>query len=201
MPDYEIIEWNESNFDVNMNAYTKMCYEEKKFAFLTDYIRLIVVNREGGLYFDTDVEVIKPFDALLDCQAFFGFETPEYIASGLGFGSVAEHPVMAALIKQYDQLLDGKHGTIGCPILNTVALEEMGFKRNGQYQNIRDVCVYPMDYFNPMDNATGIVNRTAHTYSIHWYSMLWLSPGKRIRSRITRVFHRLFGVDCFAWMK
>ena len=159
-PDYEIIEWNEKNFDISMNEYTKMCYREKKFAFLSDYARLIIIEREGGIYFDTDVEVIKSFDDLLECNAFFGFETEEYIASGLGFGSTANSDILRAMIRQYDQLLDGKHGTIGCPILNTIPIIEMGFIPNGLQQKIEDVVIYPIDFFNPLDNATGIIMKT-----------------------------------------
>lgn len=70
-PDYEIIEWNEDNFDVNRNAYTQMCYKEKKYAFLTDYLRLLIVEEHGGIYFDTDVEAVRSFDELLDNPAFF----------------------------------------------------------------------------------------------------------------------------------
>ena len=69
-PDYEIIEWNEDNFDVNRNAYTQMCYKEKKYAFLTDYLRLLIVEEQGGIYFDTDVEAVRSFDELLDNPAF-----------------------------------------------------------------------------------------------------------------------------------
>ena len=85
-PDYEIIEWNEDNFDVNQNEYTKKVYAEKKFAFLSDYARLKIVYEQGGIYLDLDVEIIKPFCDLLDNKAFFGFENNEYVASGLGFG-------------------------------------------------------------------------------------------------------------------
>ena len=82
-PDYEIIEWNEGNFDVKQNGYTQMCYEEKKYAFLSDYVRLLVVAEYGGIYFDTDVELLKSLDQLLDHEAFFGFETPEYMEPGI----------------------------------------------------------------------------------------------------------------------
>ena len=70
MPDYEIIEWNEDNFDVNRNAYTKMCYEQKKYAFLTDYLRLVIIEEQGGIYFDTDVEAVRSFDDLLENPAY-----------------------------------------------------------------------------------------------------------------------------------
>ena len=93
-PDYEIIEWNEDNFDINTNAYMQMCYEQKRYAFLTDYLRLLIIQEHGGVYFDTDVEVVKPLDDLLDSGAFFGFETDQYVNTGEGFGAEAGHPVV-----------------------------------------------------------------------------------------------------------
>ena len=86
-PDYEIIEWNEDNFDVNRNAYTQMCYKEKKYAFLTDYLRLLIGEEHGGIYFDTDVEAVRSFDELLDNPAFFGFENDRFVNTGEGFGA------------------------------------------------------------------------------------------------------------------
>ena len=87
-PDFEIIEWNEDNFDVTKYAYSKYCFDNKKWAFLSDFVRLIVIYENGGIYFDTDVEVIKSLDNLLQYEAFYGFENEDYVATGLGFGSV-----------------------------------------------------------------------------------------------------------------
>ncbi len=210
MPDYEIIEWNEDNFDVNKNCYSKMCYEQKKFAFLSDYVRLLVVEENGGLYFDTDVEVLKSFDSLLDNVAFFGFETDvpsvskskkHDLNSGLAFGSVASGLALQKMIEEYAPLLDGRHGVIGCPKLNTEALVKLGLKRNGKLQRFDWGTVYPKEFFNPLNNNTGRMNITENTYSIHWYSMSWLNSRTRIKSRITRVFHRFFGENCFHWIK
>lgn len=168
-PDYEIIEWNEDNFDVNTNEYTKMCYEQKKYAFLSDYVRLLVVYEHGGLYFDTDVEVVKSFTPFLNYKAFFGFENDEYVASGLGFGSEAGNEALNAMIHEYDGLLDGLHGTTGCPILNTRAFSKLGFELNGMMQDKNSVVLFPKDYFNPFDDNTGVLCKTDNTYSIHWY--------------------------------
>ena len=96
--DYKIVEWNEDNFDINTNAYTKMCFEQSKYAFLSDYLRLIVVYKYGGIYFDTDVEVIKSIDNLLDNKAFFGFETDKYINTGQGFGAEADAEIINKMI-------------------------------------------------------------------------------------------------------
>jgi mannosyltransferase OCH1-like enzyme len=201
MPDYEIMEWNEDNFDINMNAYTKMCYEQKKYAFLSDYVRLLVIEQHGGIYFDTDVEVVRSFDDLLENEAFFGFETEQYVNTGEGFGAEAHHPVVQQMIKEYEILLDGEHGTVGCPHLNTNALLKFGLKQNGRKQMIGKAMIYPVDYFNPLNSVTGKLERTENTYSIHWYSMSWMSSEQKVRSKITRVVHRIFGEDCFDFLK
>jgi hypothetical protein len=191
MPDYEIMEWNEDNFDINMNAYTKMCYEQKKYAFLSDYIRLLVIEKHGGIYFDTDVEAVRSFDKLLNCEAFFGFENNDYVASGLGFGTEAHHPVVQQMIKEYEPLLDGRHGTVGCPILNTQALIKFGLVLNGQLQKFDNMTVYPSDYFNPCDSETGKMSKTDNTYSIHWYSASWLPWHQRVRHKFGKPIHRI----------
>lgn len=201
MPDYEIIEWNEDNFDVNYNAYTKMCYEQKKYAFLTDYLRLLIIEKHGGIYFDTDVEALKSFDDLLNQSAFAGFENDTTVATGLGFGAEPHNPVIQQMIREYDDLLDGEHGVVVCPKLNTMALEKFGFVANGSYQNLGTITIYPKDYFNPLNNNTGALDKTKNTYSVHWYSMSWMDSKQRIRSKFTRIFHRIFGEHCFDWLK
>lgn len=196
-PDYEIIEWNEDNFDVNMNGYTRMCYEQKKYAFLSDYARLLVVAEHGGIYFDTDVEVIKSIDDLLSHSAYFGFEDESHINTGVGFGSEAQNELVLAMLQEYDSLLSGKNGVIGCPILNTQALSKHGLVLNGKLQTIGDAVFYPIDWFNPYDDPTGCLNKTKNTRSIHWYSKSWMSKGTILRSKLTKPLHRIFGVDAF----
>ena len=183
-PDYEIIEWNEDNFDINMNGYTKMCYEQKKYAFLTDYLRLIIIEKYGGIYFDTDVEILKSFDNLLENKGFLGFENNWYVNTGEGFE--AHNIVVQQMLKEYSILLDGKHDVKGCPELNTKALIKYGLILNGEHQLVHGIEVYPVDYFNPRNSVTGEVKKTKNTYSIHWYSASWLPWYKRIRLIITR---------------
>lgn len=202
MPDYEIIEWNEDNFDVNYNAYTKMCYEEKKYAFLTDYLRLLIVEEHGGIYFDTDVEAVRSFDDLLAYPAFFGFENNEHVNTGEGFGAEAHHAVVRQMLEEYEPLLDGKHGVIGCPKLNTDALLKFGLRLDGKKQELKNqTVVFPAEFFNPMSSTTGVITITNQTFSIHRYSMSWLPKHKQIRSKITKQLHRFFGVDCFRFIK
>lgn len=189
--DYEIIEWNESNFDVYQNAYTTVLYNNQKYAFLSDYARLKIIYENGGIYFDTDVEVIRSFDDLIDNDAFFGFETEEYINTGLGFGASKKSTVIKTLLDEYGMFLDGKHGYKGCPILNTEALTKIGLMRNGQTQKNRDFVVYSVDWFNPYDDPTGKLNKTENTHSIHWYAKSWMTKSKKLRSFLTKPYHRI----------
>ena len=215
-PDYEVIEWNEDNFDINMNGYTKMCYEQKKYAFLSDYVRLLVVYENGGLYFDTDVELVRNPDFLLEEEAFFGFETegekPKKeivntglafgsVASGLAFGSVASGLALQTMLEEYEKLLDGKHGVVMCPELNTVALIKLGLQRDGSYQKFSWGTVYPKEYFNPYESTTGRLDKTKNTVSIHWYMGSCLTIKQKIRSTISKPLHRLFGVDFMRKLK
>jgi hypothetical protein len=181
-----------------------MCYEQKKFAFLSDYVRLLVVYQNGGLYFDTDVELIKNTDFLLNDQAFFGFETNKNENSkmsesntGLGFGSVANGLALKTMLEEYDALLDGNHGVVMCPKLNSSALEKLGLVRDGTLQKFDWGTVYPKEYFNPYESTTGRLNTTKNTVSIHWYMGSCLTKTQKLRSIISKPFHRLFGDDCF----
>ena len=196
-PDYEIIEWNEDNFDVNRNGYTRMCYEQKKYAFLSDYVRLLVIEEHGGIYFDTDVELLRPLDQLLTHPSFFGFEDTEHVNTGVGFGTEPGNPAVQAMLAEYDPLLSGEQGIIGCPILNTNALQKLGLCLNGEKQDLGIAVVYPADYFNPYDDPTGKLNKTKNTFSIHWYSKSWMSKGTILRSKLTKPLHRLLGKDFF----
>lgn len=199
-PDYEIIEWNEDNFDVYLNPYTRYCYEHKKWAFLSDYVRLLAVANYGGIYFDTDVEVIKAFDDLLQYEAFYGFETSEFVASGLGFGASANHKTVLAMLKKYQNLTPNDEGElelVGCPTLNTNALLELGLQQNGKRQSVCGAEIFPIDVLNPYEDSTGRLNQTKDTYSIHWYAKSALKGSKKLRARITRPFHRIFGKNCF----
>lgn len=196
-PDYEIVEWNESNYDINQNPYTQFTYQNKKYAFLSDYARLQIIYNEGGIYFDVDVEVIRSLDDLLQYKAFFGFETDQFVNTGVGFGAEKYNKLVENMIREYDILLDGNHGTIGCPILNTEALKKNGLVLNGKNQIIGDGIIFSPEYFNPYDDPTGRLNITEETYSIHWFAKSWLSKKDIVRSKLTKPFHRIFGTDFF----
>ena len=203
-PDYEIIEWTEDTFDINQHPYLRWCYENKKWAFLSDFARLLIIQKYGGIYFDTDVELIKSPNSLLEYEAFYGFENKTNVATGLGFGSESNHVIINEMVEQYLNLTpneEGEYPLIVCPALNTKALKKYGLQSNGLRQNIRGAEIFPVEYFNPYDDPTGVLNKTKNTISIHWYSKSWLSKSAIIRSKITKPFHRIFGNDCFRWLK
>lgn len=182
----------------------RWCYDNKKWAFLSDLVRLLVVYQNGGIYFDTDVEVIKTPNDMLICNAFYGFENNENICTGMGFGAEAKNKTVYSMINEYIKLVPDKEGNfpiIKCPELNTKALLPYGLKLNGKYQKLDGAEVFPYDYFNPYDDPTGKLNKTENTVSIHWYSKSWMDKKTILRSKITKPFHRIFGVDCFKRLK
>lgn len=205
-PDFEIKEWNENNFDINCNTYVQQAYTAKKYAFVADYVRFWALEREGGLYFDTDVEVIRSFGDLLNNEAFVGFENKEYVNPGQVLYLKKENNIIFKEIKEwYDNatFLDENGEMIPhtvCTVF-TELLKKYGFQPNGKKQVCNGMVLYPVDYFNPYDDATGRLHKTENTYAIHWYAKSWIPKGKRFRSKITRVFHRVFGKDCFKKFK
>ena len=203
-PTYEIIEWNEDNFDISNNTYCKEAYDSKKWAFVSDVARLSALYQEGGIYMDTDVEVKKSLDELLDNKVFFGFEAPIYVGTNI-IGAYKGNEFIKVLLNDYDKRhfikKDGDFDTTTNVTVITKLAKEMGLILNGKQQTIKGVTFYPQEYFCPFDYITGRMTKSNHTYSIHWYDQTWISPKKRMRLKITKVFRRLFGKNIFKWLK
>ena len=143
-PEWEICEWNENNFDVTSVPYMKEAYEQKKWAFVSDVARLLIIYKSGGVYLDTDVEVIAPIDEWIEDEAFYIFESNRNIATGLGFGAVKGHKSVKAMLDFYKEkhfIVNGKVKTIPCPRGNTESLinEYKDLNRNGCRQQLDDV--------------------------------------------------------------
>jgi len=210
LPDYEIKEWNEDNFDVNIITYTKEAYEAKKYAFVSDYARYYILHKEGGLFFDTDVEVIKPLGDIIARGAFMGIEveaTPDkapLVNPGLGIGAPAGLPFYKNVLDYYQDLHflgeDALPNPLTVVIHTTNVLVSKGMKNENVHQEVAGINIYPRDFFNPLDDNKGTLNITVNTRSIHWYSKTWLNKQDQLKNKITRVFHRLFGDDCFKWI-
>lgn len=202
-PDYEIIRWDESNFDLDCCPYVRQAYDNRKFAFVSDYARLYAMYTQGGIYMDTDVEVTKNLDVFLDNQGFSGFESETQIPTGI-MASEKEFALFAHLLSYYDGRdfvkEDGSFDMTTNVVTITAMLTEKGFVPNGQFQIVDGFALYPRDVFCPYDNVTGVLHKTQNTAAIHWFNKSWLSPSQRLRSKLTRPFHRLFGENCFAWL-
>lgn len=193
-PDYKIIRWDESNFDLNYNQYIKEAYELQKWAFVTDVARLKIIYDYGGIYMDTDVELLKSLDDLLEYSGFMGFENSEYINTGLGFGAKKNNLVVNEMLLDYDNIpfikVDGRTDQIPCPQRNTKVLINMGLQINNSKQIINDMIFLPTEYFCPKDYESGKLRITRSTYSIHHFDGSWQSrKNKRFIKR--RYYYKL----------
>lgn len=181
-PDYEIIEWNESNFDINSNKYVREAYENKKFAFVTDYVRLYAMYNYGGIYMDTDVEVLKPLDSFLNNQAFSGFETSGYVPTGL-MASEKKFPLFGELLEYYKDRSfvnpDGSFDTTTNTVTITNICKSRGLVLNNQFQVIDGFALYPSDYFCVKNTHTGIIEKTENSFSIHHFNASWNTKEER----------------------
>lgn len=189
-PDYDIIEWNEQNYDIDQAPlYVRQAYQMKKYAYVTDYVRLQIIYENGGIYFDTDVELIKPIDNLLEYSAFFGADTTCKIATGLGFGASAGHPLVKELMASYENRSffkeDGTLNASNCPYIDTFV-----FNRHGYYEEMRvqilgkennGVLILPAEFMDPVVFKTGKLRKTSNTISIHWYTATGLSEKNTVR--------------------
>ena len=202
-PDYEIKEWNEDNFDVNIIPYTKEAYEARKYAFVSDYARFWILYKYGGLYFDTDVEVIKPLDDIIERGSFMGMELIDKngfpkVNPGLGLRMPEGHIVLKSLLENYSKLqFMGESGELNLKTIvdyTSEVLRNYGLTPNESIQEVSGVWIYPADYFNPLDNLTGKLKLTDNTRSIHWYMNSW-SDSTAFRQWISRMSHRLFGMS------
>ena len=198
LPEYELYLWNEDTFDVNSNLFTKQAYESKKFAFVTDYVRLYALYHHGGVYMDTDVEVIMNIDYFLQFPAFSGFEDEINIPTGL-MASVKGGAWVKYLLSYYSDrpfiLPDGNLDTVTNTSIIGRMTKQMGFIPNNQYQCIADeLHIFPKDYFCPKSQITGRIESTKNTYCIHHFSGSWMPLKKKRLTHIKRKLMRVIGV-------
>lgn len=205
-PDYEIKEWNEDNFDVNMIPYTAEAYQAKKYAFVSDFARFWILYHYGGVYFDTDVEVIRPMEDILERGPFMGIEvegTPSshpLVNPGLGIATEARCELSKNMIDYYSSthfMLNGeivKHDTV--VMATSRLLMKEGEISSNEFNKVGNIWIYPKDFFNPYDDITGRLEMTANTRSIHWYSRSWQNRSSFIQW-MSRMSHRIFGLKLY----
>lgn len=183
-PDYEIKRWDESNIDIHENRFISQAYQAKKYAFVSDYVRFKVLIEEGGIYLDTDVQLMKSLNDLLDKHAFMGFEkignTVSGVAPGLIIGSEPHASFLYDMVNLYNQLayFDEQSNPIAKTVVKylTDYLVEKGCIVEDRLQIVDDIVLYPSEYFCPKDYESGEIHLTENTYSIHHYDSTWWEP-------------------------
>lgn len=181
-PDYEIREWNETNYDFSKNEYMRQAYEAKKWGFVPDYARLDIVYEHGGIYLDTDVEMVRSFDHLLEHECFFGFEDTGdgefFVNCGHGFGAAPHHEAVKHARDLYDHLnftnADGSLNLLASPYYTTQSLRQMGLVQENHDQKLPGIQIYASDVLCPKNFRTGKLHQTVRTVSIHHFTASWV---------------------------
>jgi hypothetical protein len=191
LPDYQIKRWDENNFDININEYVRQAYRAKKYAFVTDYVRLYALYSEGGIYMDTDVEVLKSLDKFLHHEVFTGFESSDKIQTGL-IGAKPQNSWIKENLLVYENKgfikADGSYDMKTNVILITEMSKKMGFKKGNEFQIFGDgVAIYPTEYFCPIDYRTNELNLTNNTYAIHHFAGSWLPWRQKIKVKVRKI--------------
>ncbi len=199
LPDYNLKEWNEDNFDITKNQYVREAYENRKFAFVTDYVRLYALYNEGGVYMDTDVEVIGSYDQFLHHHAFSGFETDGNVPTGMMAaekGSIWAKELLDSYKERKFVNDDGSFDMRTNTEVITNYMLEKGLILNNTYQDFPGLCaMYPADYFCPKDHRTGVIKCSKNTVCIHHFAGSWIKHGfcRDLRHKLKFFFVKVFG--------
>lgn len=211
LPDYDINRWDESNFDVNAIDFTREAYAVGKFAYVSDYARLKILYEHGGIYFDTDVEVIKPLDDIIVKGAFMGFEKSSTVTSdeilginvGLGFAVEPKNPIIREALNFYEShhyiYPDGHMEQITIVRIITDILLRHGLSRSDIPTTIEGITIYPWDYFCPVEFMSSRLEITDNTRTIHHYSASWMSWADKLRMKkgyYANKVRKLLGIKC-----
>ena len=208
-PDYKLVEWNEENFDINSNLYVKQAYEAKKFAFVTDYVRLYALHTQGGIYMDTDVMVLKPLDEYLHRSAFMCFESNKKIATCV-IGAEQKNPLIEEFLQDYARRefinIDGNYDLTTNVETITNILEEKGLKLDGNAQEVYGMYFYTENIFSPNIKRLNDKKYMKDTATIHYFSGSWKSDATKKREKsfwwkliavpgsfVSKIMRKIFG--------
>lgn len=195
-PDYEIVRWDESNYDVEKCLYMRQAYQNKRYGFVPDYARLDILYRHGGIYMDTDAEVVRNLDSLLYQDAFTSVEKWQVINFGGCSGAVQGHPSLEVFLRAWESRNffkdDGTPDTLSSGYVDTRVALDNGYILNGQNQTVMGMNIYTYDYFHPYDYMSGKTEMTDDTYAVHHFNGGWLDERTQLADRQTRLqFERL----------
>lgn len=197
-PDYQIMEWNESNFDISANDYIRSAYQNKKYAFVADYARFVVLEQFGGIYMDTDVEVVRKFpEELLRNHVFIGREEIDRINPGLIIGAEPKSNLCREMIEMYDkQSFLNPDGSLNCVTIvdyTSTYLSQKGWVPENKNQMIQTIMLYTPEYFCPKSIKTGVTKLTKNSLTIHHFDGSWFSEEEKKRSILQRKFNHVLG--------
>lgn len=195
--DYEIIEWNESNFDLSINSFARQAYQAKKYAYTSDFVRVYVLEKYGGIYIDTDVEILKSFNDLLDKRCVFGFESGNFIATSF-MAAEPHHPIIKQFVNLYDQhefyTDDGNFNLTTNVKLLTKMLQENGLELNNKYQVLNNgIEIFPSEYFSPYDYRFYIYEVTNKSYCVHHFYVSWLPMTSKMKKYLKKIICKIIG--------
>ena len=200
LPDYEIKRWDESNFDVNAIPYTHEAYAACKYAFVSDYARFWILYHYGGVYFDTDVEVIRPIDDIINRGGFLGVESNRNgiytVNPDLGFAATQGTAVIGEMVNLYSTFhftnTDGASDLKNIVEITTDYLSSKGLQNTDEIQDCCGFTIYPKDYFCPIDYETRELKITENTRTIHHYAESWVPRSTRFKNALSRLFGKRF---------
>ena len=216
-PDYEIRLWNEDNFDVNCCEYTRQAYEEKKWAFVSDVARFKILNEFGGLYFDTDVELLKSVDSFLNHEGFMGFEENSFeiknseqqprwmLNPGLVMGCEKGNAVVKELLDEYNgRSFYNEDASLNIKTICFYTSQYFyahGMKSENSHQDVLGMHLYPKDFFNPMDKKTGKIEISENTCSIHHYAASWTTQTEKRNVKLFHILNSLLGKNLTGFIR
>lgn len=186
-PDYEIIRWDENNYNIAVNDYMLKAYETQNWGFVPDYARLDIICQHGGIYLDTDVELLRNLDDLLQYRGFCGFQTDGLVNLGQGFGAQKDMEIIKEMLEQYEDMefmdLEDSSKITPSPVYQTEILQRHGLKRNNKFQIVDEMAVFPRTYFCPKSLSHGLTEITPDAHTIHHFAASWFGEGKSLYSK------------------
>lgn len=187
-PDYEIKRWDETNLDLNKYQFVKDALEAKKYAFASDVLRTDILYNHGGIYFDIDVELLKPIDEFLSHDCFMGFETSNLLNPGLILGSIKGNKDLENILNTYQALKFDVNNLVNLTVCEvfTKYYEQQGLTRDNKTQQIGNTLFYASEFFSPIDVVTNKKKITNNTHSVHWYNASWYTPKQKMMNKIKK---------------